>query len=681
VSLETPLSSLTNEPTLINTTITNLGWETETNIDVQLWINDSLVTTQNYPTLLVNTSETLTYEWIPINLGTYNITAFVVPATNEAHVKNNINSTMTSIYRFLPHAPIWITSDAQMNATFPGKGTIDDPIRIERLEIIDSNNRLIYIRDTTFYFSIADNILNGLSSGWQGIYLQNVMHGTIANNTIFSCGQGIEFSSSSNNIIVGNTIHSNAYDGIRLFPSSDYNTITNNTVYSNSECGFSLYFADNNIISNNTVHNNNWNGFDIGSSNYNTIANNTIFLNNQNGIQIGSSNNNNIHNNTINDNNESGIFLDFADNNVIIHNILYNNYFAEIGLSSSSYNTVSNNTISNNRGAGGIYIVTYSNNNTIINNTLFNNFDGIVLEEEANYNILANNMLYDNNRAFSMQYSSYNTIKYNDIHENQGGIAIIDGNNLGLSKDNLVYQNIIYGNQEQGIILHSLSVHNYILNNYFIDNNQGGSQAYDDGSNNAFIFNYWNDLSSPDINSDGIVDFSYMIDGSVSNSDPYPLVSPNPPPHLLLGLEITHPESGYLLKGTVSIQWTAVSDTWGHQVSYSVYYSSDAGTNWILLETDLLATSYAWDTTTVSDGSNYLIKVVVTCSEGFSTEVISELFTIQNIETTSSTSSAPASTTSETIATLAEGSPGWRILPLFLSLIIIVAFNKRKKKR
>jgi nitrous oxidase accessory protein NosD len=65
---------------------------------------------------------------------------------------------------------------------------------------------------------------------------------------------------------------------------------------------------------------------------------------------------------------------------------------------------------------------------------------------------------------------------------------------------------------------------NTILRNVFINNNEGSTQALDDGLNNIFAFNYWSDWTTPDINKDFIVDQAYVIDGSANNQDANPLV-------------------------------------------------------------------------------------------------------------------------------------------------------------
>jgi len=65
-----------------------------------------------------------------------------------------------------------------------------------------------------------------------------------------------------------------------------------------------------------------------------------------------------------------------------------------------------------------------------------------------------------------------------------------------------------------------------ITRNEFI-NNGVSVQVYDEGINNTFIYNYYDDWVSPDADSDQIVDVPYAIDGNAPDEDPYPLAVPD----------------------------------------------------------------------------------------------------------------------------------------------------------
>ena len=129
------------------------------------------------------------------------------------------------------------------------------------------------------------------------------------------------------------------------------------------------------------------------------------------------------------------------------------------------------------------------------------------------------------------------------------------------------------------------------------------------------------------MDSDGIVDSPYLIDGNSKSQDAHPLTTPvhlSPP-------TVLFPNGGTTLNGIVTIEWSPAIDQWGYMVNYTIYYSNDSGSTWISLASDLSTTSYQWDTTTVPDGTEYLVKVVATCAVDLSTEDVSNsIFTIQN---------------------------------------------------
>ncbi|MEW5937024.1 MAG: S8 family serine peptidase [Candidatus Thermoplasmatota archaeon] len=72
---------------------------------------------------------------------------------------------------------------------------------------------------------------------------------------------------------------------------------------------------------------------------------------------------------------------------------------------------------------------------------------------------------------------------------------------------------------------------------------------------------------------------------------------------------LTYPVGGETLSGTVTITWTPVGS-----LNTKVFYSPNNGSAWYLIYEDLTgaATSYNWDTTTLNDGTQYEIKVLVT---------------------------------------------------------------------
>ena len=89
--------------------------------------------------------------------------------------------------------------------------------------------------------------------------------------------------------------------------------------------------------------------------------------------------------------------------------------------------------------------------------------------------------------------------------------------------------NTVYSNSLYGLKINSSSQDNLVKWNDFIDNNpEATCQAFDDGTENTFTANYWFEWTTPDSDSDGIVDEPYIVEGTAQNTDPAPRALPNP---------------------------------------------------------------------------------------------------------------------------------------------------------
>jgi hypothetical protein len=105
---------------------------------------------------------------------------------------------------------------------------------------------------------------------------------------------------------------------------------------------------------------------------------------------------------------------------------------------------------------------------------------------------------------------------------------------------------------------------------------------------------------------------------------------------------------------------------------YNVSYSIDGGTTWTLLKADLTGTNFIWDTNTVPDGSNYILKIEAISSGNLNAMFISlSPFSIANPTTT---------TTTTTLTTTTTTTPSWNALLLLLSLFVMLSWRQRKKK-
>ncbi len=508
-----------------------------------------------------------------------------------------------------------------------GDGSKANPYIINNKVLDGSSGDLISISNTDLHFQIINCLLT--NGGGAGISLNNVMNG----------------------YIYSNSIHDNNWIGIRL-EFSDNNVICSNIVYNSNPVGISLFSSSNDSIYDNQVYNTDGAGFWIEqASNYNTITNNSIDSNSANGILITDSHNTLIANNTVFNNDGAGIGFDHCEQSNIVNNTIYGQHpGGGINLLSSPKNNISSNTVFKIQSWAGIAINQESDNCSVFNNQVYSNEGNGILIENADNNRVCNNRAFDNTYPGIRLDTATNTYIFNNsLYLNkESGIWLFEycyrseivnntlysnGNGISLrkSEDNIISYNIIYSNNGGGVILEQGSDDNRIIFNNLSGNNAGGHQAYDDGSNNVFAFNYWDDWTIPDADTDGIVDNPYIIDGG--NQDPYPLTSQysTTTPDILTSPILLLPNGGEFLGGIEPIQWLPVIDSLGHDVEYSINYSVDNGLTWEILVSELTTTNYSWNTSTVADGSTYLMKVIAHCSEGEIADDTSDgMFSVHN---------------------------------------------------
>lgn len=480
--------------------------------------------------------------------------------------------------------------------------------------------------DMSGYSNISHNFIS--NCGFDGIYLDSSEHITISHNTISQNNKGIQLFHTWNNIVTHNTV-SNCDTGIELsygrwHGPSENNTVAHNTV---SNCGGGIYFdVGQNIVVNNTIINT---GFGIHGQDFlqARVENNTvngkflvfwqnvdggtiplgagqIILINSKGVEITGQN---ISRTTV------GVYAVSSSNLNIYHNNL-SNCSGGISLDSSGHSTVTNNTITNCN--NGIQLDGGSKNNTITHNTIFNNSNAGIALWECEQNTVAHNIIANNTDGLEgYGYCNNNTIVHNAFIKNMA--------------HGICFSEMIIGDRWSYKLISPN--HNKVQENDFLDIiPMDSSQASDDGENNIFAHNYWDDHDNMDLNADGITDDPYTIAGDATNQDLTPLAT-FANPHRLLAPTLIYPNGGETIQGIVTLYWAPVFDAWGHSVTYAISYSTDDGRTWIPLVAGLTLTSYEWDTTALVDGPAYRIKVVATCSDGLMAEDRSDVaFTVQN---------------------------------------------------
>ncbi len=240
--------------------------------------------------------------------------------------------------------------------------------------------------------------------------------------------------------------------------------------------------------------------------------------------------------------------------------------------------------------------------------------------------MIVNNTMYDNNWGIITRYTNDSHVTNNSFFNNS-----IRGFELVSTEKCNITQNKFITNTLHGIDLDPSCAKNLVQLNDFIGNNNGSSQATDNGTSNVFEYNYWSEWTSPDTDHlIGIVDVPYAIEGTANTPDWHPLVNPASE-HYLLIPTITIPSGEETLSGEFDIYWTESKDTWGFSVMYNVSYSTDGGTTWTQITAKQTTRNTSWDTRLVPDGSNYILKVEAFSSGGLKTSCIYSTFIIDNI--------------------------------------------------
>ena len=168
------------------------------------------------------------------------------------------------------------------NANFEGNGTEENPFIIENFSFTGYDGPLIKIQNTNLYFIIRENKLNGLATSTQGIYLVNVIHGSILRNIIENNNiWGIIIVNSNSINIKNNLIKNNSLGAINSYDSSDI-TIEENAIHNNDlGISFSNEVKSSRIERNSFVGNTNFAIlFGRGNkSNNPTVTSNNVFEN------------------------------------------------------------------------------------------------------------------------------------------------------------------------------------------------------------------------------------------------------------------------------------------------------------------------------------------------------------------------------------------------------------------
>lgn len=358
--------------------------------------------------------------------------------------------------------------------------------------------------------------------------------------------------------------------------------------------GISFWNVNHGFVINNTIESSAETGIYGGECDFISVENNTLkdADTDAHGLYWHTVQDSIIKNNTVKDNGERGLLLDVCSNCSILENTVFGNGNHGINL----------------RDANTIHI----ENNTIYSNDI----DGIEFGNCHHCNVTRNYIYNNGFRGVDGMITQYLRVIENIIAGNPICGAGISGDHSS------VINNTFYSNTRGAVAIEATDV--TVTRNNFIDNKdfETESQVMDRGTGNTIDYNYYDDWTWPDEDpTDGIVDDSYHISGDAFNSDAHPrvMVFPNDEIHIVAKPMIVCPLNTGLPHHTeINITWGPSSDTFGHDITYSINYSINAGVDWIEIASDLDHTYYLWNITQVPESENCTLRITATCSNGLS---------------------------------------------------------------
>lgn len=119
----------------------------------------------------------------------------------------------------------------------------------------------------------------------------------------------------------------------------------------------------------------------------------------------------------------------------------------------------------------------------------------------------------------------------------------------------------------------------------------------------------------------------------------------------------------------VTITWEESKSLPNYKIYYGLYYSENGGNSWIVLTLGLEKTSYSWDVSQLTNGSNYLVMLRAYDGNGVFVLVVSGRFTIENVEITTEE-------TTKKSAPFADFSVLW-----FAFMLCVISFSRIKERK
>ncbi|MHA1166919.1 MAG: NosD domain-containing protein [Candidatus Hodarchaeales archaeon] len=457
-----------------------------------------------------------------------------------------ISPSSTSL---IDHDPVSITSDADfVSLGCSGDGSSENPYIIEDYRIETSEEKAISISSTSSYFVIRNCFL---VANARGIDISDVADGTatVINNTCSDSVYGMYIWSTTDVAVSNNDLINNDY-GLFIHSCPNSN-VTSNNCFDNDR-GILLRYSPSSNVINNTFTNDG--GLDFDETSVNDYQSNTVDNNTVNGKEFGYLVEQ--ANTTISDPKFGQLFL-IGCSNVTVTNQQLINVSLGMRLRYGNGNIITNNSITSI--SMGIRL-DWETDTKICNNTIKGGYTPIY-NRVSSWTVISNNTCYGGSNGVIVTSSDYPFIFNNTCMENNHGINLLYVNH-GVIVNNTLSKNTGYG----VYIDSSSNDNNTICSNIFNQNNPGGCQAFDQGSNNHWYNsstntgNYWSNYVGTG---------SYSMDGAANSYDPFPMGIYEPGTVVLMDIP------GGTKPGEYNLSWSASNDTNGYIDHYVVETAND----------------------------------------------------------------------------------------------------------
>lgn len=405
--------------------------------------------------------------------------------------------------------------------------------------------------------------------------------------------------------------------GIR-FENVTHSSVVNNTIHGSFDQGIAVFLSKEITISNNTIHSISINGHGV------------YWLNVSNGV---------IANNSIFNCGDRGLLLDYCSDCNIVSNAIHSMSGDGIGMRDCEFNRIHRNMISN------------------------NTRNGIIFGASVTSNITKNEINRNGQSGISLEESQMCIIEDNLIDRNGKEGLLIVGHDFEV-RNNTFYENALWNMRVIGVVTGIQAR----WNNFIENRNE---PVGDSNPDSTYDSNYWSEWTTPDNNHDGIVDIPFDYTNGDELFDAHPRVKPylDFRLHILTKVVIVSPNGGSFVDQTeLNITWGEAGDTFGHDVTYSVF-SSMNGVDWNELASGLNPTTFLWNMSDVPHSDNYLIRVQASCSGG----LISNAVTLETFTITTSPSDTSSENNSE------NGMNIGLIVGVLLVVVIAAVFYLKRR--